>query len=82
MAEGWIVASLGILLGTFAGLLSAASLIALASTRTPTPIPLIVPWTAILPVLVVTAGVWAASFLGAVSIQRMDVARVLKLRGG
>ncbi|TLZ75675.1 MAG: ABC transporter permease [Methanobacteriota archaeon] len=82
MAEGWIVASLGILLGTFAGLLSAASLIALASTRTPTPIPLIVPWTAILPLLEVTGGMWVASFLGALSVQRMDVPRVLKLRGG
>jgi len=82
MAEGWIVALLGILLGTATGLLVAASVLRIASSYTWIPIPIVLPWTVVLPVLVVTAGVWAASFLGALAIQRMDVARVLKLRGG
>jgi len=82
MAEGWIVALLGIILGTATGLLVAASVLRIASSYTWIPIPFVLPWTVVLPVLVVTAGVWAASFLGALAIQRMDVARVLKLRGG
>ena len=82
MAEGWIVALLGILLGTCTGLLVAASVLRITSSYTWIPIPFVLPWTVVLPVLVVTAGVWAASFLGALAIQRMDVARVLKLRGG
>jgi len=82
MAEGWIVALLGILLGTATGLLVAASVLRIASSYTWIPIPFVLPWTVVLPVLVVTAGVWAASFLGALAIQRMDVARILKLRGG
>ena len=82
MAEGWIVALLGIILGTCTGLLVAASVLRITSSYTWIPIPFVLPWTVVLPVLVVTAGVWAASFLGALAIQRMDVARVLKLRGG
>jgi len=82
MAEGWIVALLGIMLGTFAGLLTAASVLILASTRLPFAMPLVVPWTVVIPLLLVTAGVWVAAYLGALSIARMDVARVLKMRGG
>jgi len=73
MAEGWIVALLGILLGTCTGLLVAASVLRITSSYTWIPIPFVLPWTVVLPVLVVIAGVWAASFLGAL---------VLKLRGG
>jgi putative ABC transport system permease protein len=81
MAEGWVVALLGILLGTAMGLLVTASVLAITATILPIPMPLIVPASVVLPLFVVVAGVLAASFLGALSIQRMDVARVLKLRG-
>jgi hypothetical protein len=82
MAEGWIVALLGILLGTATGFLLSVAILRITSSYTMFPIPFVVPWTAVLPVLGVTAGVWAASYFGAFSIQRMDVARVLKMRGG
>ncbi len=82
MAEGWIVALLGVLLGTVTGLLVAPSVLVIASSYLPIPIPFVVPWTALVPVFVVAAGIWVASFLGAVSVRRMDAARVLKMRGG
>lgn len=82
MAEGWIVSLLGLLVGTLGGLLSAATFLALASLLTPTPVPFVVPLLVIVPMIGAGLGVMIASFLGAASIQGMDLARVLKLRGG
>jgi hypothetical protein len=70
------------LLGVFGGLVTAAMLLAIVAFMAAAPFPFVVPWQAALPLGAAVAGVWVASFLGAQSIQRMDVARVLKLRGG
>ena len=82
MAEGWVVSLLGLLLGVLGGIVTAATFLGLASAISPTPIPLVVPLTAAIPLAAVLSGVWVAGFLGAVSVRRMDVPRVLKLRGG
>ncbi len=82
MAEGWVVSLLGLMLGVVAGLVTAATFLTLASIVSPTPIPFVVPATVLWPLLAAVLGVWVASFIGALSIQRMDVARALKLRGG
>jgi len=82
MAEGWVVALLGAIVGIVGGLVIAATLLALASSISTNPIPIIVPVAVVAPLLAVLVGVWIAGFAGAVSIQRMDVPRVLKLRGG
>jgi hypothetical protein len=82
MAEGWVVSLLGLMLGVVAGLVTAATFLTLASIVSPTQIPFVVPATVLWPLLAAVLGVWVASFMGALSIQRMDVARALKLRGG
>ena len=82
MAEGWVVSLLGLLLGVLGGLVTAATFLGLGSAISPTPIPMVVPATAAIPLLAVVVGVWVAGFLGAASVRRMDVPRVLKLRGG
>ena len=82
MAEGWVVSFLGLLLGILGGLVTAATFLALASFLGQTPIPFVIPLSVVGPLLAAVLGVWIASYLGALSIQRMDVARVLKLRGG
>ncbi len=82
MAEGWVVSILGMMLGAFGGLVTAITLLALVSLLTPSPIPLIVPATVLVPLALAVVGIWAAGVAGSFSIRRMDVARVLKLRGG
>lgn len=82
MAEGWVVTLLGLAVGAVGGLVTAAAFVALGSLLTPVPVPLVVPAIVVVPLLGAAVGVLAASYLGAASIQGMDVARVLKLRGG
>lgn len=82
MAEGWVVSVLGIVLGVVAGFATVTMIFALVSTISQTPIPLIVPLTLAIPLLAIVVAVWLASLLGALAIRRMDVPRVLKLRGG
>ena len=82
MAEGWIVSLLGLVLGIVAGLVTAATFLGLASAFAPTPIPLAVPVSAVIPLFAVLVGVWVAGFAGAISVRRLDVPRLLKLRGG
>ena len=73
---------LGILLGVGAGLLTVASFFALISSASSIPVPFVVPLILVIPLLAIVVAVWLASLLGALAIRRMDVARVLKLRGG
>jgi len=82
MAEGIVVSLLGLLLGVVAGLVTAGTFLALISSVVSPPVPFVVPLAVVIPLVGVVLGVWLASFLGALTIQRMDVARVLKLRGG
>lgn len=82
MAEGWVVASLGIPLGVLAGLLTVATFFALISSVFATSVPFVIPLDLALPLLAVVVGVWLASLSGALAIRRMNVTQVLKLRGG
>ena len=72
----------GLLIGVTAGVATGAMFLALVATLGTIAIPLVVPWTTAIPLLAVLAGTWVAGLLGAFSIRRMDVAQVLKLRGG
>ena len=82
MAEGLVVSILGLLLGLMAGLVTAGAFLGLLSVLVPEGIPFVVPVDVLFPLPAVVLGVWLASYLGALAIQRMDVPRVLKLRGG
>jgi ABC-type antimicrobial peptide transport system permease subunit len=82
MAEGLVVSLLGLLLGLMAGLVTAGAFLGLVSVLAPEGIPFVVPLGVLVPLFAVILGVWLASYLGALAIQRMDVPRVLKLRGG
>ena len=82
MAEGWIVAILGIVLGVIGGLVTVATFFALVSSLSLATVPFVVPSSLVLPLLAIILGVWLASLLGTFAIRGMDIARVLKLRGG
>ncbi|TLZ49936.1 MAG: ABC transporter permease, partial [Methanobacteriota archaeon] len=80
--EGWVVCILGLLIGVAGGVVTAAMFLTLFATVSSIAIPIVVPWTIAIPLAAVLAGTWVAGLLGAFSIRHMDVAQVLKLRGG
>ena len=81
-AEGWVVCLLGLGLGVLGGAVTAWTFLAVAGSFTTSQVPFVLPWTTAVPIAAILGGTWVAGLSGAWFLRRIDVPRLLKLRGG